>query len=66
MSRIPESTEAIKKMSWDDMQSLFAAIHVDEIAAIEDRGGEALVREKLAGLSGAQRGLLRQALALAP
>jgi hypothetical protein len=66
VSRIPESTEAIKKMSWDDMQALFAAIYVNEIAAIEDRGGEALVREKLAGLSDAQRGILRQALVRMP
>jgi hypothetical protein len=60
VSRIPESTEAINRMSWDDMQALFAAIYVDEIAAIEDRGGKALVREKIAGLSAAQRGILRQ------
>jgi hypothetical protein len=63
VSRIPESAEAIDKMSWDDMQALFAAIYVDEIAAIEDRGGKALVREKLAELSDAQRSILRKALA---
>jgi hypothetical protein len=45
------------------MQALFAAIYVDEIAAIEDRGGKALVREKFAKLSDAQRSFLRKALA---
>jgi hypothetical protein len=59
VSRIPESTETIKKKSWDDMQALFAAIYFDEIAAIEDRCGKALVREKIAGLSAAQRSILR-------
>jgi hypothetical protein len=61
--RIPESAEAVEKMSWDEMEVLFAAIYVDEIAAINDGGGERLVREKLAGLSDAQRRILRRALA---
>jgi hypothetical protein len=62
-SRIPDSVEAIEKMPWDDMQALFAGIFVDEIAAVEERGGEALVREKLAGLSDRQRAILRRAVA---
>jgi hypothetical protein len=66
VSRIPDSVEAIEKMSWNEMQALFASIYVDEIAAVQDRGGKALVQEKLAGLTDAQRGTLRQALAHAP
>jgi hypothetical protein len=62
LSRIPDSSEAVEKMSWDDMQTLFAAIFVDEIAAIQNCGAPALVREKLAGLSDGQRRSLRQAL----
>jgi hypothetical protein len=59
--------EAVKAMSWEEMQHLFAAIYVDEIAAVKRDGGEVLVREKLAGLSDDQRSVLREALAeLAP
>ena len=47
--------EAIEKMPWDQMQALFAAIYIEEIAAMQDGGGERLVREKLAGLSDVQR-----------
>jgi hypothetical protein len=45
------------------MQHLFAALYVDEIAAVERNGGEVLVRDKLAGLSDEQRRVLREALA---
>jgi hypothetical protein len=65
-TRIPDSVEAIEKMPWAEMQALFASIFVDEIAGIRDRGGERLVREKLAGLSDAQRSMLRHALAETP
>jgi hypothetical protein len=63
MPRIPDSAGAVEKMSWDEMQALFAAIYVDEIAAIQDGGGERLVWEKLADLSDTQRRNLRRALA---
>jgi hypothetical protein len=62
VSRIPDSVEAIEKMSWDEMQALFASIFLDEITDIQDRGGEALVRQKLAGLSDGQRRMLRKAI----
>jgi hypothetical protein len=65
LSRVPESVEAIEKMPWDDMQALFAAIYVDEILSLQDRGGEQLVREKVAGLSAEQRDILRRELARA-
>jgi hypothetical protein len=61
--RLPASAEAVKAMSWHDMQHLFAALYVDEIAAVERDGGEALVRRTLAGLSDGQRRVLREALA---
>jgi hypothetical protein len=44
------------------MQALFAAIYTDEIAAVQQRGGKALVRETLVALSPAQRRLVREAL----
>jgi hypothetical protein len=60
--RMPTTVAAVREMSWDDMQALFAAIYVDEIAAVQRDGGAALVREKLAALSEYQRGVLREAL----
>jgi len=50
-------------MGWEEMQQLFAAIYVDEIAAVQRGGGDAVLLEKLAGLSEHQRHVLRQALA---
>jgi hypothetical protein len=59
---MPTSVEAVKAMSWDDMQTLFAATYADEIAAMLRDGGVALVREKLAALSDDKRRALRIAL----
>ena len=58
---MPLTVAAVKAMSWDEMQTLFAAIYVDEIAAVHS-GGKALVREKVAALSDGQRLALREAL----
>jgi hypothetical protein len=60
--RMPAHVEAIKAMSWEDMQSLFAATYADEITAVLRGGGVALVREKLATLSDGERRALRTAL----
>ena len=60
--RMPTSVEAVREMSWDDMQALFAATYVDEIAEAQRCGGEALVRSKLAALSAGERRVLREAL----
>ena len=50
-------------MSWDEMQQLFAAIHVDELVELERAGGgETLVRERVAALSESERRVLREAL----
>jgi hypothetical protein len=62
-TRLPASAAAVKAMSWDDMQALFAVTYVDEIAALERTGGRALVRQKLAALSEGQRRVLRDGLA---
>ena len=61
-TRMPTNVEAVKAMSWDDMQALFAAIYADEIAAVLRDGGIALVREKLTALSDGERRALRIAL----
>ena len=60
--RLPTTAAAVQAMSWDEMQALFAAIYVDEIAAAQRQGGQALVREKLAALSEEQRQVLREAV----
>jgi hypothetical protein len=49
-------------MGWEEMQSLFAATYVDELAAVQRNGGAALVRDKLASLSDGERRVLREAL----
>jgi hypothetical protein len=58
----PENVEAIRTMGWEEMQQLFAAIYVDEIAAVQRDGGDAVVRAKLGSLSEEQRCVLREAL----
>jgi hypothetical protein len=60
--RMPATVEGVKAMGWEDMQALFAAIYVDEIAAVQRDGGAVLVREKVAALSEGERGVLREAL----
>ena len=60
--RMPANVEAVKAMSWDDMQALFAAIYAHEMAAVLRDGGGALLHEKLATLSDGERRALRTAL----
>jgi hypothetical protein len=61
---MPASVDAVKTMGWDEMQHLFAAIYVDELAELQRAGGgETLVRERVAALSEAERRTLREALA---
>jgi 3-methyladenine DNA glycosylase Tag len=59
---MPANVAAVKAMGWDDMQTLFAAIYADEIAAVLRDGGIALVREKLTALTADARRALRIAL----
>jgi hypothetical protein len=64
--RMPANVAALKAMGWEEMQVPLAATYVDETAAVQRCGGEALLREKLAALSEGERRALRQALAAAP
>jgi hypothetical protein len=60
---VPAATvAAVSDMSWHDVQALFAATYVDEIAAVSQSGGAALVRKKLLTLSEDERRVLREAL----
>jgi hypothetical protein len=63
---LPSSTAAVQRMSWREMQAFAATFCVDELAAVQRRGGEALLREKLAALSAGERRVLREALAELP
>ena len=60
--RLPESAAAVERMSWSDMQRLADVLCMEQIAAVADDGGEALVRERVASLSESGRQLLQDAL----
>jgi hypothetical protein len=59
---MPTNVAAVKAMSWEQMQAVFAATYADEIYAALRDGGEALVRDKLAALSDGERRVLRNVL----
>ena len=59
---MPVDVEAVRTMGWEEMQALFAATYAKEIAAAQQRGGKALMREKLAAFTVGQRSVLREAL----
>jgi hypothetical protein len=60
--RLPESRAAVQHMSWADQERLADLLCAEEIAAVADDGGEALVRERIAALSEDGRRLLHDAL----
>jgi hypothetical protein len=59
--QLPDSAEAVKAMSWTDLQTVFAVTFANEIEAVSERGTGAL-RERVAALSEGERGMLREAL----
>jgi len=60
--RLPASVAAVERMSWQSLQALAGTFVLDELAATEQRGGEALLRERVASLSEGERRVLREAL----
>jgi hypothetical protein len=60
--RMPADVAAVRAMSWEDMQALFASTYADEIVEVQRNGGPALVRAKLSSLSAGERRVLRTAL----
>jgi hypothetical protein len=60
--RLPESVEAVRSLSWEELQVLFANTYVDEIAAAVSGEGRELLRERLAALSDDERRALREEL----
>ena len=61
VAQLPDSVEAVKAMSWTDLQTVFAVTFANEIEAVSEHGTEAL-RERVAALSEDERALLREAL----
>jgi hypothetical protein len=59
--RLPRTADAIGRLGWDDLQTIFATHFAGEIAAVGE-GGEALLRERVTALDEGQRRLLREAL----
>ena len=60
--RLPRTAQAVDKLGWDDMNAIFAAQFASEIGAVTERGGDALLRERVAALDDGQQRLLREAL----
>jgi hypothetical protein len=61
--RLPDSVDAVQRMSWEDMQYVFAMTHVDEIEAALRDGAEEALRARLADITASDRERLTQALA---
>ena len=59
---LPASAEQVRKLSWDQMTLVFATQFADEIAAVMHGDGEAVLRDRLAGLGPDERRRLREAL----
>lgn len=60
---LPESVNAVARMSWDDTQQLATVLFADEIESVLTQGGREAVRERLAEFSEVQRQALSEALA---
>jgi hypothetical protein len=60
--RLPRSVDAVGQMGWEEMQYVFATSFVNEIAAVQREGGDALLRDRLGELSEGERRVLREAL----
>jgi hypothetical protein len=60
--RLPANVAALGRMSWEEMQFVFASTYMDELAAAQRDGGETLLRGKLAALSEGERRNVREAL----
>jgi hypothetical protein len=60
--RLPRTVDAVAQMGWEGMHYVFATTFVNEIAAVQREGGDALLRDRLGKLSEGERRVLREAL----
>jgi hypothetical protein len=49
-------------MSWQEMQSLAAMVMFDDLVAVQCRGADTVLRERVAALPESERRVLREAL----
>jgi hypothetical protein len=63
VTQLPTSAVEVEKLSWRDLQQFAATFCLDDLLAVQRRGGEALLRERVAALSEGERRVLRDALA---
>jgi hypothetical protein len=59
---LPDRAAAIRRMSWSDLQAVFALQFTDDIATVTSGQAESVIRERLAGVGAEGRRLLREAL----
>jgi hypothetical protein len=64
--QLPESLEAIETMSWQELQQLAGILLLDTFDDVHRRGGEVVLRERVAAIGKEQRRFLREVLADAP
>jgi hypothetical protein len=60
--QVPTSASEVERLSWRDLQQLAASFCLDDLVAVQRRGGDALLRDRVAALSDGERRLLREAL----
>jgi hypothetical protein len=62
VAQLPDSAEAVKAMSWSDLQAVFALQFADDIASVTTGETKTVIRERLSGIGVEGRALLREAL----
>jgi hypothetical protein len=65
VSQLPAVAAEVSKLSWQDVQRFAATFCLDDLVALQRRGAEALLRERVAKLSDAEKRVLREALEMA-
>jgi hypothetical protein len=60
---LPATVEQVRKLSWDQMTLVFATQFADEIGAVMQGDGDAILRDRLAALGSDERRRLRETLA---
>jgi hypothetical protein len=59
---VAPTATAVKEMSWEDLQVVFALQFADDIATVGTGAAGAVIQERLSGVGDAGRSLLRDAL----
>jgi hypothetical protein len=61
-SELPAVVTDVMKLPWQDLQRFAATFCLDDLVALQRRGAEALLRERVAALSDGERRVLQEAL----